>query len=65
VVIGLLASVGVTRVIANQLWRISPHDPLTLAAVVATMTLVGLVACYYFPARRAIRVDSIVALRYE
>jgi len=64
VAVGMLASFGVTRVIANQIWGISPHDPATLVTVVALMTLVGLAACY-FPARRAMRVDPIVALRYE
>ncbi len=64
VVIGLLASALVTRVIATQLWGISRHDPLTLAAVVLLLTLAGLAACY-FPARRAMKVDPMVALRYE
>ena len=62
--IGLAASFGVTRVIANQLWGVSPHDPLTLAAVVSVMLLAGLAACYV-PARRATRVDPMIALRYE
>lgn len=62
--IGLFASFGVTRVIANQLSGISPHDPLTLIAVVAVMALVGIAACY-FPAQRASRVDPMVALRVE
>jgi ABC-type antimicrobial peptide transport system permease subunit len=62
--VGLLASFGMTRVLATQLWSISPHDPLTLSAVVTLMALVGLAACY-FPARKAMRVDPMVALRYE
>lgn len=64
VVIGLAASFAATRVMRHQLWGISPHDPLTLVAVVCVMTLAGFAACY-FPARRATRVDPIVALRYE
>jgi putative ABC transport system permease protein len=64
VLIGLAASVAAGRVLASQIWAVSPHDPFTLIAVVGVMTLAGLAACY-FPARRATRVDPIVALRYE
>jgi putative ABC transport system permease protein len=64
VAVGLLASLGVTRVIASQLYGVSPHDPLTLAVVVAVLLVVGCAACY-FPALRATRVDPMVALRYE
>jgi predicted permease len=62
--IGLLASFGVTRVIANQLWGISPRDPATLMTVVAVVALAGAAACY-FPARRATSVDPMVALRNQ
>jgi len=62
--VGLLASFAVTRVIASQLWGVSPRDPLTLGAVVAVVALAGLAACY-FPARRATKVDPLIALRYE
>ena len=61
--VGLLASLGVTQVIATQLWGVSPRDPLTLGAVVLVVAIAGLAACY-FPARRATRVDPMVALRY-
>ena len=61
---GLLLSFGATRVLAHQLWSISPHDPITLAGVVGVMALAGLAASY-FPARRATQVDPMVALRYE
>jgi ABC-type antimicrobial peptide transport system permease subunit len=64
VVAGMLASFGATRIIASQLWGVSPHDPLTLGGVVAVVAMAGLAACY-FPARRATRVDPMVALRYE
>lgn len=64
IVAGLLASLSVTRLIASQLWSVSPHDPITLFAVVAVVAIAGLAACY-FPARRAMRVDPMVALRYQ
>ena len=63
-ILGLLASFGVARLIASQLWGVSPHDPITLCGVVAVVALAGLAACY-FPARRATKVDPMVALRYE
>ncbi|MGB6429502.1 MAG: ABC transporter permease [Candidatus Acidiferrales bacterium] len=62
--VGLLASWGATRAIASQLWNVSPHDPVTLGGVTAVLLVVGCAACY-FPARRATRVDPMVALRYE
>jgi putative ABC transport system permease protein len=61
-VIGLLGSFAATRLIAAELWGTSRHDPLTLAAVVMTIAIVGLAACYV-PARRATRVDPLNALR--
>ncbi len=64
IVIGLAASLAVTRVLANQLWQVSPHDFPTLAGVVGIIVLTGLAACF-FPARRATRVDPLVALRHE
>jgi predicted permease len=64
VAVGLLGAVAATRVIATQLWGISPRDPMTLGAVVAIVAMAGLAACY-IPARRATRVDPLIALRYE
>jgi putative ABC transport system permease protein len=50
--------------LASQLYGVSPADPLTFVAVAAMMSLVTLLACYV-PTRRAMRVDPMVALRYE
>jgi len=64
VAIGLATSLGVARVIATQLWGVSPYDPATLIVVPILLLITGLVACWV-PARRAARVDPLVALRYE
>ena len=64
IVLGFLASAAATRVIASQLRDISPYDPFTFASVGVVMLLAGMAACYV-PARRATRVDPLVALRYE
>jgi putative ABC transport system permease protein len=63
-VIGLAASFGVMRFVANMFWGVSAADPWTFGVVVILIVAVGLAACF-FPARRATRVDPIVALRYE
>jgi putative ABC transport system permease protein len=62
--IGLVASLVATRVLASQLFVTSPRDPITIAIAIAVMLAAGLAACY-FPARRAVKVDPMVALRYE
>jgi len=62
--IGLLASFVLTRLLASQIWGVSPTDPWTFGAVIALVVVSGLAACY-LPARRATQVDPLVALRYE
>ena len=64
VVIGVLASFGLVRFISSFLFGITARDPLVFAGVPALLTLVALLAVW-IPARRASRVDPIIALRYE
>jgi macrolide transport system ATP-binding/permease protein len=64
VIAGVLAAAAMARLVASFLFGVPPGDPLTYATAIALLAVVALLACY-IPARRAMRVDPMVALRHE
>jgi predicted permease len=61
---GVLLALAISRLVGNFISGVSPYDPLTYVSVTAILGIVALLACY-LPARRATRVDPMIALRYE
>ncbi len=64
VVLGFVASLALSRILASQLWQTSPHDPLTIGGVALLLLAIGVVACVV-PARRATSIEPTLALRHE
>jgi ABC-type antimicrobial peptide transport system permease subunit len=63
-VLGIIGAASLQKAVASEIYGVRPLDPLVLASVMALLAIVALVACAV-PARRAMRVDPMVALRYE
>jgi ABC-type antimicrobial peptide transport system permease subunit len=64
VAIGVVCSLALTRLMAKMLYGVSPSDPVTFLTIAVLLLLIAMAACYV-PARRAMRVDPAIALRYD
>jgi putative ABC transport system permease protein len=64
VIIGVAASLATNRLLVSQLWNTSPNDPMTFGIAIAVIVTTGGLACW-IPARRAVRVEPMIALRHE
>lgn len=62
--LGLVASLGLNRILHSQLVGVSPYDPVTMAGAPLILSLVALLACQ-IPARRAMNIDPVAALRND
>ena len=62
--LGLLGAIALTRVLSSLLYEVSATDPVTFAGIALLLLLVSCIACY-IPARRAARVDPLIAIRYD
>ena len=64
IAVGIVVALGATRSLTTLLYQVAPNDPLAFVAVPILFMAIAMAACY-LPARRGMRVDPLVALRYE